>query len=151
MDTQIYNRSQEVFNTLLVSNDKNDIAKNAYGIYHLRDVKFVRLNNRGNDIINGKVNFRSVGQVNKTITDIDATLVIERLQNIPIILHNDTLSTNYFFDQPISGKIVLMADAIGKVLVDKRLKTSAVVPDLILLLLMLLPLQLLNLLILLQT
>jgi hypothetical protein len=120
--------SPEVFNTLLVSNDKNGIAKNAYGIYNLRDVKFIQLDNRGNDIINGKVDFRSVGQVNKTITDIDATLIIERLQNIQIILNNDTISTNYFFDQPITGKIILMADAIGNVLVDKRPKTSAAIP-----------------------
>ena len=121
--------SPEVFNTLLVSNDKNGIAKNAYGIYNLRDVKFIQLDNRGNDIINGKVDFRSVGQINKTITNIDATLIIERLQNIQIILNNDTISANYFFNQPISGKIILMADSIGKVLVDKRPKTSAAVPS----------------------
>ena len=121
--------SPEVFNTLLVSSDKDGIAKNAYGIYNLRDVKFIQLDNRGNDIINGKVDFRSVGQINKTITDIDATLIIERLQNIQIILNNDTISTNYFFDQPITGKIILMADAIGNVLVDKRSKTSAAVPS----------------------
>ena len=120
--------SPEVFNTLLVSNDKNGNTKNAYGIYNLRDVKFIQLDNRGNDIINGKVDFRSVGQVNKTITDIDATLIIERLQNIQIILNNDTISTNYFFNQPITGKIILMADAIGKILIDKRSKTSTVVP-----------------------
>jgi hypothetical protein len=121
--------SPEVFNTLLVSSDKNGIPKNAYGIYNLRDVKFIQLDNRGNDIINGKVDFRSVGQVNKTITDIDATLIFERLQNIQIILNNDTISTNYFFNQPITGKIILMADAIGNVLVDKRPKTSAAVPS----------------------
>jgi hypothetical protein len=39
------------------------------------------------------------------------------------------LFTNYFFDQPITGKIILMADAIGNVLVDKRPKTSAAVPS----------------------
>jgi hypothetical protein len=55
-------------------------------------------------------------------------LVIERLQNIQIILNNDTISTNYFFDQPIKGKIIVMADSIGKVLVDKRPKTSTQVP-----------------------
>ena len=121
--------SPEVFNTLLVSSDKDGIPKNAYGIYNLRDVKFIQLDNRGNDIVNGKVDFRSVGQVNKTITNIDATLIIERLQNIQIILNNHTISTNYFFDQPITGKIILMADAIGNVLVDKRPKTSAAVPS----------------------
>ena len=123
--------SPQIFNTLLVSYDQNGIPKNAYGIYNLRDAKFIQLDNRGNEIINGKVDLRSVGVVNKTITGIDATFTIERLQNIQIILNNNdtSISNNYyyyFFNKPIIGKIILMADGIGNILVDKRPKASSV-------------------------
>jgi hypothetical protein len=116
----------EVFNTLLVSYDQNGIPKNAYGIYNLRDVKFIQLDNLGNEIINGKVDLRSVGEVNKTITGIDTTFIIERLQNIQLIVNNETaMSIPNFFNKPIIGKTILMADGIGKILVDKRPKASS--------------------------
>ena len=122
--------SPQIFNTLLVSYDQNGIPKNAYGIYNLRDVKFIQLDNQGNEIINGKVDLRSVGVVNKTITGIDATFIIERLQKMQIILNNGTSISNnyyhYFFNKPIIGKIILMADGIGNILVDKRPKASSV-------------------------
>ena len=117
--------SPTVFDMLLVSYDQNGVPKNAYGIYNLRDNKFIQLDNRGNEIINGKVDLRSVGEVNKTITDIDATLIIERLQNIQLIVNNENaMSIPNFFNKPLIGKIILMADGIGKILVDKRPKAS---------------------------
>jgi hypothetical protein len=114
----------QAFDMILVSYNKNNIPQNAYGIFNLRDVNFIQLNNQGSEIINGKVDVRSVGQTNETITGIDATLIIERLQNIQIILESDTeLSNNYYyhiFNKPVIGKTVLMADGIDKLLVDKR-------------------------------
>ena len=107
--------SPDVFRAIFVLGKDGKIV-NAYGIQNLRGTEYIQLNDKGTEIINGKVDLQSAGLKNETIKDIDATITILGLSQIRISL--DKPSTyEYFKGEPIVGQTRLLVDGSQNILI----------------------------------
>jgi hypothetical protein len=105
----------EVFRSIFAIVEDRKIV-NAFAIYNLRDTPFIQLNDKGIEIIQGKVDFQSTGFKNETINNIDATITILGLSQIRITL-DEISATKYFNDNPIVGQTKLLVDGSGNLLI----------------------------------
>lgn len=107
--------SPDGFKSLFVLSKDGKIV-NAFVIHNLRNTEYIQLNDKGTEIINGKVDFQTAGLKNETIKDIDATITILGLSQIRISL--DKVSTfEYFKGNPIVGQTRLLLDGSQNMLI----------------------------------
>ena len=99
----------------LVQNQK---MVNAFGIFNLKDTKYIQLNDKGTELISGTVDFTSVGLKNETIPNVEATITITGLTQIRIAL--DTTTTGKYFTDPIFGSTRFLADGSGNIIIQPR-------------------------------
>jgi hypothetical protein len=99
----------------LVQNNK---TLNAFGIFSLKDTKYIQLNDKGTEIISGTVDLTSVGLKNETLSNIPATITITGMTQLRISL--DKTTTGKFFSDSITGSTRFLADANGNILIGPR-------------------------------
>jgi hypothetical protein len=99
----------------LVQNNK---ILNAFGIFNLKDTKYIQLNDKGTEIISGKLDLTSVGLKNETLSNIPATITITGLTQLRISL--DETITEQLLTDPIIGSTRFLADASGNILIGPR-------------------------------
>ena len=91
---------------------------NAFGIFNLKDTKYIQLNDKGTEIISGTVDLTSVGLKNETVSNIPATITITGLTQLRISL--DKTITEQLLTDPIIGSTRFLADASGNMLIGPR-------------------------------
>jgi hypothetical protein len=99
----------------LVQNNK---ILNAFGIFNLKDTKYIQLNDKGTEIISGTVDLTSHGLKNETLSNIPATITITGLTQLRISL--DETITEQLLTDPIIGSTRFLADASGNILIGPR-------------------------------
>ena len=99
----------------LVQNNK---ILNAFGIFNLKDTKYIQLNDKGTEIITGTVDLTSVGLKNETLLKIPATITITSFTQLRISL--DNIITQQLLTDPIIGSTKFLADASGNILIGPR-------------------------------
>ena len=99
----------------LVQNDK---ILNAFGIFNLKDTKYIQLNDKGTEIISGTVDLTSVGLKNETLFNIPATVTVTGLTQLRVSL--DKTITEQLLSDPIIGSTRFLADASGNILIGPR-------------------------------
>ena len=99
----------------LVQNNK---IINAFGIFNLKDTKYIQLNDKGTEIISGTVDLTSVGLKNETLSNIPATITITGLTQLRISL--DKTITEQLLTDPIIGSTRFLADESGNILIGPR-------------------------------
>lgn len=99
----------------LVQNNK---IINAFGIFNLKDTKYIQLNDKGTEIISGTVDLTSVGLKNETLSNIPATITITGLTQLRISL--DKTITEQLLTDPIIGSTRFLADEGGNILIGPR-------------------------------
>ena len=99
----------------LVQNNK---VLNAFGIFNLKDTKYIQLNDKGTEIISGSVDLTSVGLKNETLSSIPTTITITGLNQLTI--SPDKTITEQFLTDPIIGSTRFLADASGNTLIGPR-------------------------------
>ena len=99
----------------LVQNNK---VLNAFGIFNLKDTKYIQLNDKGTEIISGTVDLTSVGLKNETLSNIPATITITSLTQLRLSL--DKTITGQLLTDPILGSTRFLADASGNILIGPR-------------------------------
>jgi hypothetical protein len=101
---------------------QNNKTLNAFGIFSLKDTKYIQLNDKGTEIINGIVDLTSVGLKNETLSNIPATITITSMTQLRISL--DKTTTGKFFSDAITGSTRFLADANGNILIGPRPPSS---------------------------
>ena len=99
----------------LVQNNK---IVNAFGIFNLKDTKYIQLNDKGTEIISGTVDLTSVGLKNETLFNIPATVTVTGLTQLRVSL--DKTITEQLLTDPIIGSTRFLADASGNILIGPR-------------------------------
>ena len=90
----------------------------AFAIYNLKTNRFVQLNEKGTEIISGKVDFSSAGLKNGTLTNIDATISITSFTQLRVSLEGN--STDQYLNAPLVGETRVLADANGNILIGPK-------------------------------
>ena len=93
-------------------------ALDAFLIYNLKPNDYVQLNDKGTEIINGKVDFTSAGLKNGTLSNIDATISITNFAQLRVSLYGN--STDQYLDTPLVGETRALVDAFGNILIGPR-------------------------------
>lgn len=107
-------KGEVVFFQVIFSLSQNDKVLNAFAVYNLTTDRYIQLNDKGNEIISGKVDLTSAGLRNETISNIDATITITSLTQLRIFLDNNVVAK--YFNNPIIGETRVLADATGNIL-----------------------------------
>ena len=109
---------EAVFFRALFTLVQNNKILNAFGIFNLKDTKYIQLNDKGTEIITGTVDLTSVGLKNETLSNISATLTITSFTQFRISL--DKTTTAQLLTDPIIGTIRFLSDESGNILIGPR-------------------------------